>query len=399
MIRHLLKLVWKRKMANALLILEIFLSFLVLFVVTTLAVSMVTRYRKPLGFDYHDVWVGEISIPSAASITPEQRARLFPVVNQLMREVRSLPEVESVAASITPPYGQATWGATLSAKGRRVDVIRDTVSDDFRQVLRMRLHAGRWFSTEDDAASMRPLVIDSDAAEALFGTENPIGADVNSGSDGHYRVIGVVDRFRKDGEFSTEHVNMVFGRLNFQAVKEEVPSNLLIRLRPGTPADFEEKLNKRLHAVAPDFAVRVRHMDQMRTFVNNLMMAPAIAGSVIAAFLIIMVALGLSGVLWQSVTRRTRELGLRRALGATSGAVHRQVLIEVALLSSLAVAVGVCVIAQLPLLGAFHLVSPSACAIGLLAAAATIYAITLTCGLYPSWLAGKVQPAQALHYE
>jgi putative ABC transport system permease protein len=398
-IRHLLKLVWKRKVANALLIAEIFLSFIVLFAVTTLAISMVTRYRKPLGFDHHDVWVTEFSFPSPASITTEQRAKLFPLLNQLMREVRSFPEVESVAASITPPYGQGTWGASLRANGRVVDITQDLVSDDFRQVMRMRLRAGRWFSTEDDASDRRPLVIDSDAAAALFGGENPVGADVSTGSAGTYRVIGVVDPFRKDGEFSSEHVKMTFSRLRFQADKEELPRNLLIRLRPGTPAAFEETLIKRLHAIAPEYPAHVRHMDNMRTLINKMMIAPAIAASVVAAFLIIMVALGLSGVLWQSVTRRTRELGLRRALGATSGAVHRQVLIEVALLSSLAVAVGICLIAQLPLLGVFHIVSPTACAIGLIAASATIYAITLTCGLYPSWLAGKVQPAQALHYE
>jgi putative ABC transport system permease protein len=112
-----------------------------------------------------------------------------------------------------------------------------------------------------------------------------------------------------------------------------------------------------------------------------------------------MVALGLSGVLWQTVTRRTRELGLRRALGATGSAVNRQILLEVALLSTLALVVGVIVIAQLPLLGVFKIVSPPAFSIGFAGALATIYGLTLLCGLYPSWLAGRVQPAQALHYE
>jgi putative ABC transport system permease protein len=126
---------------------------------------------------------------------------------------------------------------------------------------------------------------------------------------------------------------------------------------------------------------------------------PAILGGVIASFLIIMVALGLSGVLWQTVTRRTSEIGLRRALGATGGQVNVQILIEVALLSTLAVVIGVVVAVQLPLLGVFRLVSGSAFTIGLVASLATIYGLTLLCGLYPSWLAGRVQPAQALHYE
>ena len=76
-----------------------------------------------------------------------------------------------------------------------------------------------------------------------------------------------------------------------------------------------------------------------------------------------------------------------------------QILIEVALLSTLAVIVGVVVIAQLPILGLFQVVTPLAYGVGIGSALATIYTLTLLCGLYPSWLAGRVQPAEALHYE
>jgi putative ABC transport system permease protein len=154
-----------------------------------------------------------------------------------------------------------------------------------------------------------------------------------------------------------------------------------------------------LHGIAADYPVRIQHMDQMRDLMNKAFIAPAIIGGIVASFLITMVALGLSGVLWQTVTRRTREIGLRRALGATGPEVNRQILLEVALLSTLALVVGAIVVAQLPLLGVFRIVSKPAFAIGFAGALATIYGLTLLCGLYPSWLAGRVQPAQALHYE
>ncbi|HEX3583275.1 MAG TPA: macrolide ABC transporter permease, partial [Thermoanaerobaculia bacterium] len=73
--------------------------------------------------------------------------------------------------------------------------------------------------------------------------------------------------------------------------------------------------------------------------------------------------------------------------------------LEVTLLSTLAVSVGVLLVAQLPIVGVFRLVTPLAFGIGLGSALATIYALTLVCGMYPSWLAGRVQPAEALHYE
>ena len=70
MIRHLLKLVWRRKRANALLIVEIFFSFLVFFAVVTFGTSAIMRYNKPLNFDWHDVLVAErghsVSARSAA---------------------------------------------------------------------------------------------------------------------------------------------------------------------------------------------------------------------------------------------------------------------------------------------------------------------------------------------
>ena len=68
MIRHLLKLVWARKRANALLIIEIFFSFVVVFAVVTLATSMIIRWNKPLGFDYHNVWSASVSFPRLSAM-------------------------------------------------------------------------------------------------------------------------------------------------------------------------------------------------------------------------------------------------------------------------------------------------------------------------------------------
>jgi putative ABC transport system permease protein len=205
--------------------------------------------------------------------------------------------------------------------------------------------------------------------------------------------------FRKDGEFTSDNVNMVFNRVSLVQPKASAPRDIVIRVRPGTPATFEEAISRRTHEIFPRYEQRVRRMEAMRTFAMRLYLIPVAVGSVIAVFLIGMVALGLSGVLWQNVTRRTREIGLRRALGATGNEVNRQILLEVALLATLALIVGVIVVAQLPLLGIFQLVSPASFTIGLAGALATIYGLTLLCGLYPSWLAGRVQPAQALHYE
>ncbi len=399
MIRHLLKLVWARKRANALLIIEIFFSFIVVFAVVTLATSMLMRWNKPLGFDYRDVWVAHVSFPAGTSDDDSADATHRATAGAMVREVKAQPQVEAVSSAGAPPYNTSTWTSGFSVNGHKADVTRDSVTDDYNKVMRIPMLRGRWFTGEDESSTVEQVVIDSDVAMALFGSLDVLGKRIESGKDSYCRVIGVIAPFRKHGELSQDHENMVFNRMSLTRKQGGVGREIVFRVRPGTPADFEETLIKRLHGLAPDYEVRVQHMDQMRQFMNKIFIAPALIGGIIASFLITMVALGLSGVLWQTVTRRTRELGLRRALGATGNDVNRQILLEVALLSTLALVAGVIVVAQLPILGVFRIVSPSVFTFGLSGALATIYGLTLLCGLYPSWLAGRVQPAQALHYE
>ena len=116
-------------------------------------------------------------------------------------------------------------------------------------------------------------------------------------------------------------------------------------------------------------------------------------------FLLLMVVLGLVGVLWQNVTQRTQEIGLRRAKGATARRIQQQILGEVVVMTTFAVAAGTLVVVQLPLLDALGFLSPGVMAASLVISAAAIYVLTSVCGFYPARLATRVQPAEALHYE
>jgi len=395
MIRHLLKVVWHRKRANALLMVEIFFSFLVVAVVLTVASSLILRWHEPLGFDYHDVWL--VSMDSSGPLQEDGDDPLWPLADRIVREVKSYPEIADAALSDTPPYGNSTSEGVWDVNGRRVVMKRDTVTDGFANVMRLNVLRGRWFSKEDDGQGYRPIVVDADLARALFGDEDPIGKKFDRDSKSGDRIVGIVAPYRKDGEVAPTAENMVF--LRTIPPKGMMPRNLLLRMRPGTPADFEQTLMTRLHATAPEVTFHLRRLDRMRQSFLRVRLAPAMVLGIIALFLISMVALGLTGVLWQTVTRRTREIGLRRALGASGGNVRGQVLAEVALIATLALIAGVAIVLQLPLLGVFALVQPSVFAIGVAAALAVIYAITLTSGLYPSWLASRVAPAEALRYE
>ncbi|HYM61352.1 MAG TPA: ABC transporter permease [Thermoanaerobaculia bacterium] len=418
MIRHLLKLVWHRKRANALVMAEIFLCFLVVFAVATLGVSLLARWRSPLGFSWRDVWVVQVdrNRPSTSGTRttgppPDEiadAANNAAEVVRLLREIKSFAQVEAVAADAMTPFAERTWDTVMTTNGRGVPVMRDQASDDYARAMQIPLLRGRWFSREDDGQDYAPLVIDADAARAMFGDADPVGQKFASydggprGSTSEFRVVGLIPPYRKDGELSSPKLEMVFSRLSLsQSGAPDLPDGLsiVVRVRPGTPAVFESEMSNRLHSAAPNVRFRVRRMDEMRSLALRIRMLPLAALSLIAIFLIGMVALGLTGVLWQSVTRRMHEIGIRRAAGASGRAVRAQIFAEVALLTTLAVIAGVVIVLQLPLLGVFGLVTPAELAAGLFAALAVIYALTLLCGAYPSWLASVVEPAEALRCE
>ncbi len=394
MIRHLLKLVWNRKRANALIVAEIFVSFIVIFAVLTAAFSYAVKWNEPIGFVWQDVW--DVSMEFEENQEMRRNAETTATVLRLVDEVRAMPQVAAVAAANTPAYSFSTSSSSSVVDGREVSYLYDEVTDGYFDAMRMKLVSGRWFNKTDDAAQTPPMVVDTNTAREMFGTEDAVGKKFEQSEREIYQIVGVIAPFRKDGEAASD-MNMAFRRV--VPTGGRPPSHIVLRVHPGTPAAFEQQLLARMQQVAPSLSFRVRYMDQMRRNMLRMKLAPLVAGGVVGSFLIAMVTLGLTGVLWQNVTRRTREIGLRRAMGATGSRVHRQVLTEVALLATFALLIGSIVVLQLPMLGAFSYVTPSAFTSGFVSALATIYALTILCGLYPCWLASRLQPSDALLYE
>lgn len=403
MIRHLLKLLWNRKRANALIVAEMFFSFIVLFGVLTTVVSAWQGWREPLGYDWRNVLEVQMELENRRRGAEKE---LHEPVMRMLDEIRAMPEVEAAALSLTPPYSDGVAGSVHEANGRSIPYGFDEVTDSFADVMRVEVIRGRWFTPADDGMAERPVVVDTNAARALFGDADPVGQKIGEDMPAPgetdrprpYRVVGLVEAYRKDGETSTPST-MMFRRYATNGAYGILGRSFVVRLRPGTPAAFEERLVNRLQQLAPDMTFSTRMLERAREQRLRITVAPVVLAGIVGMFLIAMVALGLTGVLWQNVTRRTRELGLRRAVGAPGAAVNRQVLTEVALLATLAVVAGSIVVLQLPILGAFTLVTRSAFVSGFAGALATIYALTVLCGLYPSWLASRLEPADALRYE
>lgn len=400
MIKHLLKLVWNRKRANALIVLEILVSFLVVFGVLAAAATFGASWSRPVGFDSSDILIAHLDF----EIDARDRASddLRNGVMRMLDEANSLPEVTAAAVSNTPPYLFSTHEWSRHVNDRDVNMTVDEVTDGFAEVMGLKIVRGRFFTREDEASPHQPVVMDVNTARAIWDTTDVVGkrieGDKDSPDDPDLVVVGVVEEYRKNGEASSP-MNMMFSRISRDGEQGRLGSNLVMKLRPGTPAAFEETLVQRLQAVEPGISFRVRSMAQERERAIRMCLAPLVVGGIIALFLVSMVGLGLTGVLWQSVTKRTRELGLRRAMGASGQHVHRQILMEILLLATIALTIGSIVVLQFPLLGIFKLVTPVAFTIGFAAALVVIYVLTMLCGLYPSWLASRLTPADALRYE
>ena len=416
MIRHLLRIVWNRRRTNLLISIEIFLSFLVLATILILGLFLADNYRQPLGYSYRDIWSIRMSmnapdaeLTGAATLpfeyTPAgQRAK----VATLLGLLRDLPGVESAAAAMNAPYGRSSWSSSFSIAGRNFDYGANEATDSFQETMQLTVTKGRWFDRRDAGMPGEVVVINERLARELFGSQDPVGRTVTPDPPRlqefprrpPMRIVGVIQDFRKGGEFEPAG-NFVFFRNNVDETYTgpRMPRWLLVRARPGSGAAFEERMIARLQQGAPEWSFRAEPLTRARDTVLRSSAPPITAWTLIAVFLLVMVMLGLTGVLWQAVTQRTREIGVRRAKGATGAAIQRQVLGEVLILTTFAVLAGVAVVAQFPLIELLGPIGARVYVAGIALAVVCIYGLTAACAWAPSRLASRVVPAEALRYE
>ncbi|MFL6291971.1 MAG: ABC transporter permease [Thermoanaerobaculia bacterium] len=400
MTRHLFKLVWNRKRTNGLMILEIFFSFLVVFLVVTLGIYFWDNYRQPLGYSWQNVWKVSVDMKAGNQDDDATVAARLKVMERLLHELEALEPVESAAAAMVSPYEQGGWTMGTTIDGKEVEAEGSGVTTKFAEVLGLEVVAGRWFRDEDSALAWDPIVIDQDLARTVWGDEDPIGKQFGDPDpkETPRRVIGVVREFRKSGELAARN-SFMFQHLRLDAPSWLQPRSILLKVRPGTPAAFEEELTRLLQGVAPDWSFQIKPLADERAATFRMLLAPLVAGGTVAFFLLLMVALGLFGVLWQNLLQRTRELGLRRAAGASRAAVHRQVLYEQVILTTFGVLLGAVVVIQIPILDLVGFIRPQVFAAGLVFAMAAMYLLSMLCAFYPSTLASRLHPAEALRYE
>lgn len=391
MIRHLCMLVWNRKKANALTAFQIFISFLLVFITASLAIDRIGNYGRPLGFSHQNRWVVGFRPDEARPLDGEAEA---PSRRQVYLALEEFDWVEAVAASHPGAIPYLTMHMYPFAVGGQM-VAMGGVSDEFQETIGLDVVRGRWFGAEDAALAWEPLVITEPLSQALFGREDPIGQRVEQwgGDDGDGRVVGVVSDYRRNGELSGRYL-FLFSRLS----EGEERGNFLVHVRPGTPLAAQEQIDKRLKAMAPGYQVEITTLAEHRASSFKLTLVPLFALGVVSMLVLGMVALSLSGVLWQQTTLRTEEIGLRRALGGSAVSIYAQLTGEVAVVASIGVAAGLLLVVQFPLMG-LTLYSKGIYALSCAVAALVIYGLIVASSLYPGRLACRVRPVEALRHE
>lgn len=397
MIRHLITLMWNRKRANGLLILEILLAFVVLFAVSSVGVYSWLNYRAPLGFTYENVW--KVQLNPGTQPAAEQFASL----QRVLARLRSTPGVVTLSRSVdNTPFAFSNnttefWAYGGKDKMHAYGDVYDA-GPELRNVTGLRLVAGRWFDRRDEApAAHPPIVITELAQAALFpGGQSALGQLITDNDHDSYRIVGVSGPYRAGGELSEPQPGY-FLYISPQDTAQAL-FDLLVRVQPSSGAALEKKVNEEIRAASGGWTSNILPLPDERVTQLKFNLTPPVILGVVCIFLLVNVALGLFGVLWLNINQRRGELGVRRAMGATGAAISQQVLGEILVLTTFGLVLGLLVAMQFPLLGVFNVkAGVYLTAMGL--AAAGLYLLAAGCALYPSRLAAGIQPAVALREE
>jgi putative ABC transport system permease protein len=294
------------------------------------------------GFTPARVLVMEVSSPMAFRI-PAQRADLY---HRLLEQIQAVPGVESAGItgdlfSENPREHVLTVERDEGTVTERLRLTRDEVSADFFRTLGTPLLRGRLFSIEDRPEAQRVAIINDAMARRSWPERDPVGRRFRLGprdSNGPwYTVVGVVGDMRRQGP-EREALPQIFESL---AQNPPRTGDLLIRTASDDPLTMAEALRAAVHRVeknAPIYGVAPLEQRLGTYLTQRRFQTWLLTGFSFVALL--MAAVGIYGLIQYSTATRTREIGLRLAVGAQAGDIFRMIIGEGLTLSLTGVALG-----------------------------------------------------------
>jgi putative ABC transport system permease protein len=338
------------------------------------------------------------------------RGGLRQTIRQLnASDVEAIKGLATTVALVSPEYNASN--STVTYQGKTTSVNVTGVTAEYAPVRNWSASMGRFISAEDDSNVAMVAILGQKTVETLFGsaTANPVGETVRINRQS-YEVIGVLKAKGQSGPDNQDNVVMVplrTAQLKLGGAGTTTLRTIALQVRSAGEMDMAQAqvtaILRSLHGLQTgannDFTVR-NQSDIVASVEQTTSTFTTLLGS-IAAISLLVGGIGIMNIMLVSVTERTREIGVRKAVGAKRGDILLQFLAEATVLSVLGGVIGVAAgvgSAQLisPLLGTSKaLVTPQSVIMALVVS----LGIGIFFGFYPANRAAALNPIDALRYE